>query len=304
IFYHPYKASLEMKVHALQPKGFVLDRSTGIYFVTALLSILNGYTYGNQLSSSKLKSENFVLKLPSKDNQLDFQYMAYYVQQIEAYYVQQIEAYLSILGYKTIDDVELTELDLTVIEEWNNSKFGNFLLEDLFQWKPNIEFSPLKLSEYIDDTEKTMYPFIGQSTSNHGRISYHHLRKDLLNNPTGKPTLLIHSNNQNIEYIDTPFYLKDGHGATSILQANFLTKPIAQYLQTIISKVITERFSYNGKATKIGLKKTSIELPVLKNKQLDTKLMNDYIKVIEKKVVKKLKFELDQRLDRYNKLIK
>ncbi|WP_176271519.1 restriction endonuclease subunit S, partial [Enterococcus sp. 7E2_DIV0204] len=84
IFYHPYKASLEMKVHALQPKGFVLDRSTGIYFVTALLSILNGYTYGNQLSSSKLKSENFVLKLPSKDNQLDFQYMAYYVQQIEA----------------------------------------------------------------------------------------------------------------------------------------------------------------------------------------------------------------------------
>ena len=51
-----------------------------------------------------------------------------------------------------------------------------------------------------------IHPFYGQATINHGIISYHQLTNKVLNNENGKPTILIHSNNQNIVYLETPFY--------------------------------------------------------------------------------------------------
>lgn len=72
----------------------------------------------------------------------------------------------------------------------------------------------------IDDANKTSekYPFYGQATDNNGIISYESLKSAVLNNKNALPTILVHSNNQNVVYLQTPFYLKDGHGATSVLQ--------------------------------------------------------------------------------------
>ena len=56
----------------------------------------------------------------------------------------------------------------------------------------------------------------------------------MLNNKEGKPTILIHSNNQNVIYLETPFYLKDGHGATSVLQSERLNEKNALYIITCI----------------------------------------------------------------------
>ena len=64
------------------------------------------------------------------------------------------------------------------------------------------------------------------------------------------------SNNQNTVYLETPFYLKDGHGATSVLQSEKLNKLNALYFMSSIKKVILSKYSYNAKATKIELKNT------------------------------------------------
>ena len=56
VFYHPYCASVEMKVHTLKWKKFEFTNSSGLYFASIIQKTLNGkYSYGNQLSSSKLK---------------------------------------------------------------------------------------------------------------------------------------------------------------------------------------------------------------------------------------------------------
>ncbi len=101
---------------------------------------------------------------------------------------------------------------------------------------------------------------------------------DVLNNKDGKPTILIHSNNQNIVYLETPFYLKDGHGATSVLQSNMLNGKNALYIITCIKKVITKKFAYNDKATKIALKNTYIELPVTNTGKIDYSFMEERIR--------------------------
>lgn len=152
---------------------------------------------------------------------------------------------------------------------------------EIFDWQPQIEIDPLKIKNYIIDSN-VKYPFYGQAILNNGIISYLSLRGEFLNNKEGKPTILIHSNNQNIVYLETPFYLKDGHGATSVLQANFLNEKTALYVIACIKKVITKRFTYNSKATKIALKKTFISLPYSKSNKLDKKYMEETIKTLEK----------------------
>ncbi|GFH41479.1 hypothetical protein Hs30E_00300 [Lactococcus hodotermopsidis] len=149
-----------------------------------------------------------------------------------------------------------------------------------------MEINPLKLNE-LSISDKKKYPFYGQATINKGIIGYFDLEKNLLNNKKNKPTILIHSNNQNIVYLDTPFYLKDGHGATSVLQAEWLNKLTGFYVISAIDKAIRERFSYNAKATKIVLKNTIIKLST-KNNKPDYDFMARYIKIIQKQVIKKL----------------
>ncbi|WP_242840646.1 restriction endonuclease subunit S [Clostridium hydrogeniformans] len=101
-----------------------------------------------------------------------------------------------------------------------------------------------------------------------------------MNNKNGKPTILIHSNNQNIVYLETPFYLKDGHGATSVLQSEKLNKINQMFIIASIDKVIKSKYSYNKKATKIELKNTIITLPT-KNSKIDFEFMESFIVELE-----------------------
>ena len=85
-FYHKNKASLEMKVHAIQRKDDVsFSENQGLYIASLLNSQYTGkYGYGNQLSSSKLK--NKVIKLPvDLQGDPDWQYMDRYISWIKQY---------------------------------------------------------------------------------------------------------------------------------------------------------------------------------------------------------------------------
>lgn len=159
-------------------------------------------------------------------------------------------------------------------------RFKEFKIEEVLTWQSQKEIDPLKISDLTIESD-TVYPFYGQATINNGIISYLSLEESVLNNVDGKPTILIHSNNQNVVYLETPFYLKDGHGATSVLQSDFLNEKVALYLMTSIKKVITKKFSYNEKATKIALKNTYIQLPVNDKEEVDYKYMEHYISELE-----------------------
>ncbi len=106
------------------------------------------------------------------------------------------------------------------------------------------------------------------------------MTKKVLNNELGKPTILIHSNNQNIVFLETPFYLKDGHGATSVLQSDKLNRINQMFIIASIDKVIKSKYSYNNKATKIELKHTVVKLPT-KNGKIDFAFMESFITELE-----------------------
>jgi Type I restriction modification DNA specificity domain len=165
-------------------------------------------------------------------------------------------------------------------------EWGEYRIEDVLEWQSQKEIDPLKLEELKDETE-IIYPFYGQATINNGIISYHQLTNKVLNNENGRPTILIHSNNQNIVYLETPFYLKDGHGATSVLQSEKLNKSNQMFVIASIDKVIKSKYSYNKKATKVELKNTVIKLPT-KNDMVDFEFMKSFIAELEAELIAEL----------------
>ena len=148
-----------------------------------------------------------------------------------------------------------------------------FSLNEIFVWQTQIEIDPLKIRFYEKSSEKK-YPFYGQATLNNGIISYLSLDEKYLNNIDGKPTILVHSNNGNVVFLDTPFFLKDGHGATSVLQCDELDENVALYLITCIKKALEKVITWSEKATKTVLKQTKIILPA--NQTEDNKFTPDF----------------------------
>ena len=57
---------------------------------------------------------------------------------------------------------------------------------------------------------------------------------------------------------------------------------------TSIKKVITKKFSYNEKATKIALKNTYIQLPVNAKEEIDYEYMERYISELEDERISEL----------------
>lgn len=273
-----------------------------LYFVICFRTATKGkFDYGNKFNRDKAKE--ILVTIPYHNNKIAFKYMENYIKALEAERIETLEAYLTVTNLR---DYHLTKNDEKVLDKFaklsdtksrveESEDYAYFKLQDVLKWCSGIkELNPLKLDELSDESENK-YPFYGQAIINNGIISYHNLRREVLNNPDGRPTILIHSNNQNIVYLESPFYLKDGHGATSVLQSEKLDKYTAFYLMTAIKKVIDKRFNYNAKATKIGLKETEIQLPI-QNGQIDYTFMSDFIRAVEKLVIKDLVIWADKKI--------
>lgn len=256
------------------------------------------------------------IHLPTQNGKIDFAFMENFIAELEAERIAELEAYLRVTG---LSDYILTEEERAVLEafrsgkiSWGGVKLPNgqevtniewkmFRMEDVLDWQPQKEIDPLKLDN-LKDVNQKLYPFYGQATINNGIISYNQLVDEVLNNKEGKSTILIHSNNQNTVYLETPFYLKDGHGATSVLQSEKLNKLNALYFMSSIKKVILSKYSYNAKATKIELKNTLISLPSSQGVPLYA-YMEVFIKAVQKLVIKEVVQYADRKIGVTKKLV-
>lgn len=72
-FYQKHKASLDMKVHCLKLLDIDLNEKIALFLITTLKKEMLTYNYGDQLNSENLK--DIILKLPSKNDQPDWEYM-------------------------------------------------------------------------------------------------------------------------------------------------------------------------------------------------------------------------------------
>jgi hypothetical protein len=304
IFYRDYQYGLSDDVGAYWNTDSNFSKATMLYIATAMRRSMSGkFDFGRKLRSSR--SLDFKIQLPTAKingkTDIAYEFMEKFfallnaerIALLNAERTALLNAYLSATG---LSDYVLTDEEQVALNNLGSVTWGKFRIEDVLVWQQNIsELNPLHLKSLTISDEKK-YPFYGQSTTNNGIIEYRHLNDEVLNNKFGLPTILIHSNNQNTVYLETPFYLKDGHGATSVLQSENLNKLTAQFLMGSIKKVILQKYSYDAKATKIELKNTDIILPVNSENYPHYEYMKLVILAMQKVVIINMVNDLDVRI--------
>ena len=82
VFYHPYKASIDMKVHALIPKSVKLDEYNANFLINSIKNNIKHSSYGNQLSSTDLPRVKIMLPT-DKNGEPHWKYMSNFVKKLE-----------------------------------------------------------------------------------------------------------------------------------------------------------------------------------------------------------------------------
>lgn len=81
VFYHPYKASFDMKVHCLKPQDHDLNLNEGLFLVSCLRGLAANNSYDDQISSTVLTE--MTVRLPAApDGEPDWKYMESYMESV------------------------------------------------------------------------------------------------------------------------------------------------------------------------------------------------------------------------------
>ena len=281
IFYHPYKASVEMKVHTLKIPNIEFNSKTGNFIASALKIQLKCFSYGNQLSSSKLKYSDFKIQLPTKNGEIDFAFMESFVAELEASRIAELEAYLIATGMSNWTLTPREEEILETFESHQNTRGGveinwsEFRIGDLFDIsRGNIS----RQSELINNHSGIV--FIAQNDKDNGFV-------DIVKSENHKQfsgnSLVVGRQTGVVYYQEKQFITTDGV-LVLIPKNNFIkNRQIGLALTSLLSKQMFS-FGYNNTVSAEKLNQINISLPV-QNNQPDYEFMETFISAVQKLVI-------------------
>jgi Type I restriction modification DNA specificity domain len=286
-YYHPYRASVEMKVHTLKYKDRDFTEAEG-HFISAMINKrFDGlFSYGSQLSSSKLKNENYLIQLPTKNSQIDFEFMENFIAELEAERISELEAYLVATGLK---DYTLTEAEKQVLADFKSGKveFGEFKIGRLFE----IESSKKRFDANKVTISEIGKPYVVRTALNNGIRGCINEDEHFLNQEN---TISFGQDTATMFYQPNPYFTGDKIKIVSS-KDNKLNKLNAQFFISMMTKSFSS-FSWGGSSFNIQIiGNQTVKLPT-RNNQPDYEIMDILIRAIQKLVIKDVVQYVDKKI--------
>ncbi len=290
-FYHPYLASVEMKVHVLKLKNRTLTKRIGLFLANQLNKCFYGqFTYGTQLSSSKLKHNNFKIQLPLKPtantqtlDDIDFNFMEKFIAELEQCRLAELEAYLKATG---LSNTTLSSDEENALNVFNGKNSGgntpcgltwqSFKLGDLFEIYTGRDI-------IIGQTQQGDIPLVSHQHENNGITK---TIKEIYNRT-------IFNYKQTIALADRGVFLattqnKDFHIGTRVKALVFKNgeqdKKTRLFFTTCINKNQIMFLDYSSNATN-KLPNLTISLPTNQHGKIDFNFMHTLINALMKQTI-------------------
>lgn len=277
-FYHPYKASLEMKVHVLKLKNREFNKNLGLFFSSILNKTLeNKFTYSKQLSSSKLKNDDIKIILPTKNNKIDFDFMENFIDKIE----QKQRGILEFYKHKKQNGGGY---------ELNSKTWKEFKLSELFDIERGTRFIKSK-------RKNGKIPLVTAGEQNQGVAEF--IAYD--------DKLKIYENHLTIDMFCNCFYrnykfLCDDNILVFLPKINISNKSLL-FMTSVINKD-KAKFGYEKQYRQKSFAKHKIKLPITQNGEIDFDFMESFIKAIQKECIKGVDSYLSKNIATTKELIK
>lgn len=283
------------------PKWFILTTNIANFFIS-LLSTHQKSFQNVSVSNFEWQFNKTTIQLPTKNGEIDFEFMDKFIAELEAERLAELEAYLKATGLK---DYTLTDEEKQVLEEFESGKieWKKFQLKNLFE-KIKTNKLPFKANDLPKEpTTKDTLPCLTSSFKNQG-LNYFV--------PKDKATILknVISIPSNSDIYRAYFQSREFTVLSDAYTINWVyedKKPSPnQYLFTVacINKV-TDLPIYSYK-NKLGgwnvVRNKHIELPI-QNNQPNYEMMEILISAIQKLVIKDVVLYADKKIDATREVI-
>ena len=262
VFYQPYEASYDMKIHSLRLKGNkAISEHSGLFVATELRKQCSKFSYGNQVSSTDLPKQRLLLPIQA-DGTPDWAFMEAYMRQVEDELLSEVRPKL---------EAQLLEhiISLGALEdrEWREFVFGD--LFDISSTGSSIDKK--RLTGILGNN-----PYITRSENNNGIDSF--IDKQACFSMDEANVITIGLDTQTVFYQSFPFYTGQN---IQVVRHPQLNKYNALFVIRVI-KILVQKFSWGSYgATLTRLRRGKLFLPVDTNHLPDWAFMEAYMKKVE-----------------------
>ena len=280
-------------IQHLVPKFEPFNRNIAAFIISSckIATSNQKYDYGHKFNRDKMK--NTKIQLPTKNNEIDFDFMESFIAEIEVQRIAELEDYLKVSGF---DNYELSTPELKAIENlktisWNEYRIGELFdkikTKKLFYKAKELPTSP---------TGENILPCLTSSFQNQG-LNYY-APKDGATVLKNVITIPQNSDVYRAYYQSNEFtVLSDAYAMDWIYNDSKLTRNQYLFMVMCINKVTDlPIYSYKNKLGGWNVVKDKYILLPKTNGKIDLDFMNDLISAIIKLAIKDVVIYADRKI--------
>jgi hypothetical protein len=254
------------------------------YLTASFQKSLNSFTWG--LGSTVETILQTKIKLPTKNNKIDFEFMENFIAQIEAERIEKLDAYLEVSGLK---DYVLTDEEQKVLDDFESGKieFGEFRIEKLFEinsYKKRFDANKVIIS-------KIGKPYVVRTALNNGIRGYINEDEEFLNEGN---TISFGQDTATMFYQEKPYFTGD---KIKIVKSkdNRFNKLNGLFFISTMTKSFSS-FSWGGSSFSVKIIGDQLMKLPIQNNQPNYELMETLISAIQKIVIKDVVLYVDEKI--------
>lgn len=266
VFYQmePYFTGDKIKILKSRLERF--NRSNAQFFITAISIAFSKFGWGSSSFNTSI-IENQIIALPTKNKEIDFEFIDSFIAELEAERIAELSAYLTVSG---LDNYELSDEELKALREHDSIDFEEFEYQEVFDMI--VQGRRLKK----DDQILGDIPFVMSGVTNTGIVNY-------ISNPVAS----FPENSITLDIFGNAFYRPYAYGAgddTGVYwnEENEYSKEVMLYITSSMSRSVAGKYDYGNKLRSSKSKNIKMKLPAVSKGVLDT----DYMRIITNAVMK------------------
>lgn len=255
------------------------SKETMLFFAVAMRKSLEGrYSYGKKLRSSQ--SLYFKMRLPVRNNKIDFAFIDKFIAELEAERLAELEAYLSVAGFK---DYELTDEEQKALNDYDKIEWTKYNLEKLFG--KSTRGKRLKSEDRLPGD----LPFVTAGEAEEGVSAF-----------IGNHVTIFNENTTTIDMFGSAKYRNYKYGGddhVAIVHTENVPKYAAIFITSAIHKAShCGKFDYSKNFYAKDADELYISLPSV-NGDIDYKTMEIISSAIHKLVIKDVVLYADKKIE-------
>ncbi len=285
-----YKMVTHARVFSLN-FNFDITEKIGLFISNSLNYLSNIFGYENMCSWNKIKEE--YIYLPTKDGEIDFEFMESFISELEEERISELSAYLTVSG---LDNYELSSEEKEALEIFNLDvdNWKLFKVQDVFDVKSSKKRFDANKVEILNYG----FPYIVRMSTNNGIKGYLNQNEQLLNHGN---TIAFGQDTATMFYQEKPYFTGD---KIKILECRYdkFNKINSMFLISTMRKSFsTFSWGANSFSEKV-INNQIIKLPT-KNNEIDFSYMELLISAVQKLVIKDVVMWKDEKIEATKQLV-